>query len=76
MVSTKMFVDRLRVCYIIGRNHSNTFFFVKLQKTKTSPKYNSAANYLLWYQTFDSLDILISAEISLILRKFKLHQEN
>ena len=27
-------------------------------------------------QSFNSLDILISAELSLILRKFKLHQDN
>ena len=33
-------------------------------------------NYLFWYQAFDSLDILISAEVRLILGTFKLHQEN
>ena len=32
--------------------------------------------HLFWYQTFDSLDVLNSAEVSLALRKFKLHQEN
>ena len=32
--------------------------------------------YLFSYQTFDSLDILISTQLSLVLRKFKLHQGN
>ena len=32
--------------------------------------------YLFSYQTFDSLDILISTELSLVFRKFKLHQGN
>ena len=31
---------------------------------------------LFWYQTFDSLGILISDDLSLILRKLELHQEN
>ena len=30
----KRFVD-LRVCYIITKNHSNTFLLINLQKTKT-----------------------------------------
>ena len=62
----KSFVDLFRLHYSISRNHSNTFSLINLQKTKTCSK----------YQTFDSLDILISAELSLVLRKFELHQEN
>ena len=74
----KRFVDLFATCYIISRNHSNTFSLINLQKTKTYPKQNTAARAICsdWYQTFDSFDILVSAEVSLILSKFNLHQEN
>ena len=46
-------------------------------RKQTCPKKNTASKgYLFSYQIFDSLDILISAELSLLLKKFKLYQEN
>ena len=49
---------------------------INMQKTKPLSKVKHCSKgYLFWYQTFDSLDILISAEMSQILRKFKLHRE-
>ena len=72
----KRFVDLFRVCYVISRDHSSTFFLVNLQETNLSKERHSSKGYLFSYQIFDSLDILISAELSLVLKKFKLYQEN
>ena len=72
----KRFVDLFRVCYVISRDHSSTFFLVNLQETNLSKEKHSSKGYLFSYQIFDSLDILISAELSLVLKKFKLYQEN
>ena len=72
----KRFVDLFRVCYVISRDHSSTFFLVNLQETNLSKEKHSSKGYLFSYQIFDSLDILISAELSLLLKKFKLYQEN
>ena len=72
----KRSVDLFRVHYIISRNHPNTFLLINLQKKDLSKVKYCSKGYLFWYQTFDSLDILISDEVSLISRKFKIHQEN
>ena len=49
----KRFVDLLRLfsLHIIKRNHSNTFLFINLQKTKTLKHCNKG--YLFWYAHFD-----------------------
>ena len=70
----KRFVDLFRVCYIISRNHSICWLPCRKQKLVQSKTLQQG--YLCSYQTFDSLDILISTELSLVLRKFKLHQGN
>ena len=70
----KRFVDLFRVCYIISTNHPTLFCCLTCRKQNLY-KVNSKS-YLFQYQTFGSLDILILAEVNLILRKFKLDQEN
>ena len=54
---------------------------MNLQENKNLSKVKHCSKgYLFWYQTFDSLDILISAEVSLILRNLsfikKIDKEN
>ena len=52
----RRFVDLFRDCplCIIGRNQSNTFSLINLQKTKTPPKYNIAAR-TIWTDIIMSL---------------------
>ena len=72
MVSTKKFIDLFRVCYIIIRNHCNTFLLIKVQKTKTCSKLNTAAKAicsdvrLLTVQTFSFVKLSLKENLSFI----------
>ena len=70
----KRFVDLFRVRHIISTNYSSTFLSAGKQKLVQDKTLQQGLFVLVL--TFDSLDILISAELSLVLREFKLYQEN
>ena len=62
-VSTKRFVDLVRVCsshIIISRNHFNTFLLINMQKKNLSKVKHCSHGYLFWYWNFDSVGKFLS----------------